>query len=225
MVLLEHLYDLSIEKERKKSSMLHLIICACIGYSFGCFSTGYIVGKMNHIDIRQYGSGNAGTTNAIRTLGFKAGIITFLGDLIKALLAIFVISLIFANSQMPLQLLKLYAGLGVVIGHNFPFYLHFKGGKGIAATAGVMFAFDWRLGVMAALIFIITVAITRYVSLGSLIISLILPIWIVVLYKGDVHMLMVGLLFTILAFLKHNGNIIRLIKGTENKLGEKAKIK
>lgn len=205
--------------------MLHIIFCACIGYCFGCFSTGYIVGRINHIDIRQYGSGNAGTTNAIRTIGLKAGILTFLGDLVKALLAIFVIGLIFSDSMVSLQLLKLYTGLGVVLGHNFPFYLKFKGGKGIAATAGVMLAFDWRIGLLAIVIFIITVAITRYVSLGSLLIAIILPISIIILYKGNLHMFLIGAIFTVLAFVKHYDNILRLIKGTERKLGEKSQIK
>lgn len=204
--------------------MMGIIICLVVGYAFGCFSTGYIVGKMNHIDIRNYGSGNSGTTNALRTLGFKAGLLTFLGDALKAIIPIMLIRFYFPAPEGNLQLLLLYTGLGVVLGHNFPAWLHFKGGKGIAATAGVMLAFDWRFGLTAAVIFVILVAITRYVSLGSLALSLLFPIGVLIFYPGQIHMLIVSLIFTVLAYVKHRGNITRLLNGTERKLGQKIEI-
>ena len=104
------------------------IICILIGYAIGLFQTGYIYGKTQHIDIREHGSGNAGTTNTLRTLGFKAGAITFAGDCGKAILAIFISWLIF-HAQYPegIKLLGMYAGLGAVLGHNYPFYMKFKG--------------------------------------------------------------------------------------------------
>lgn len=205
--------------------MMEIIICLVIGYVFGCFSTGYIVGKMNHIDIRNYGSGNSGTTNALRTLGFKAGLLTFLGDALKAIIPIMLIRFYFPASESNIELLLLYTGLGVVLGHNFPVWLHFKGGKGIAATAGVMLAFDWRFGLAAFLVFIGLVGITRYVSLGSLALSLIFPIGVLIFYPGQIHMLIVSLIFTVLAYVKHRGNITRLLNGTERKLGQKVEIK
>lgn len=204
--------------------MFQIFISTVIGYAFGCFSTAYLIGKINHIDIRKYGSGNAGTTNALRTLGLKAGVITFLGDLLKALVAIFLIRYLFQNVENNIQLYTLYAGLGVVLGHNFPFYLKFKGGKGIAATVGVMLAFDWRIALIACSLFIISVAITRYVSVGSLLLSLIFPLGIILFYHANLHMLVVSLVFTGLAFIKHQANIKRLREGTENKLGQKIKV-
>ena len=104
------------------------IVCILIGYAIGLFQTGYIYGKTQHIDIREHGSGNAGTTNTLRTLGFKAGAITFAGDCGKAILAIFISWLIF-HAQYPegIKLLGMYAGLGAVLGHNYPFYMKFKG--------------------------------------------------------------------------------------------------
>lgn len=106
-----------------------ILFSLILGYGFGCISTSYFVGKANHIDIRNYGSGNAGTTNALRTLGMKAGIITFLGDAIKAIAPVLLIKyLIFSESSYS-SLLLLYTGLGVVLGHNFPVWLNFKGGK------------------------------------------------------------------------------------------------
>ena len=99
------------------------IVCLVIGYGFGLFQTGYFYGKRNGIDIRKYGSGNAGTTNALRTLGKKAGAITLAGDCLKAILAILLVSLIFGRAfPEQIMLLKLYAGAGCVLGHNFPFY-------------------------------------------------------------------------------------------------------
>lgn len=204
--------------------MMEIIICLVIGYIFGSFCTGYIVGKIKHIDIRKFGSGNSGTTNALRTLGFKAGLITFLGDALKAIIPIMLIRYYFPTSESNIELLLLYTGLGVVLGHNFPIWLHFKGGKGIAATAGIMLAFDWRFGIAAFVVFMIIVGITRYVSLGSLALSLIFPIGILILYPGQVHMLIVSLIFTVLAYVKHRGNIIRLLNGTERKLGQKVEV-
>lgn len=203
---------------------INILICLLLGYAFGCISTAYVVGKANHIDIRNFGSGNAGTTNALRTLGWKAGIITFLGDAIKAIIPVLFVRLVlFPNNELD-ELLPLYTGIGVVLGHNFPFWLRFKGGKGIAATAGVMLAFDWRLAVVAAIIFIVITAITRYVSLGSLLLSILFPIWVFLMYPGNLHMFFISLIFTISAFIKHRTNIKRLLNGTENKLGQKIKL-
>ena len=125
-----------------------IVVCMIVGYLFGCIQTGYIVGRVNKIDIRDYGSGNSGTTNTLRTLGKTAAIITFLGDAVKGLVAVnlarYVIMPAFhVEGEAYLWLLT---GFAVVLGHNFPFYLGFKGGKGIATTGGVIFAFHWQLG-------------------------------------------------------------------------------
>lgn len=195
-----------------------------LGYVFGCFSTSYVVGRANNIDIRKYGSGNAGTTNALRTLGWRAGALTLLGDAFKAIIPILLVRYLIYPDDTLQQLLPLYTGLGVVLGHNFPFWLRFKGGKGIAATAAVMLAFDWKLGLTAAIVFFSITIITRYVSLGSLMISLLFPIWILIQYPGDLHMFFVSIVFTLSAFIKHRSNIKRLINGTENKVGQKIKL-
>ena len=100
------------------------LICLAIGYVCGLFQTGYLVGKMNHIDIRQKGSGNAGSTNALRVMGWKAGLMTFAGDVLKCVIAILIVRYIYDGSQW-LPLLAMYAGAGTTLGHNFPFYLKF----------------------------------------------------------------------------------------------------
>lgn len=204
--------------------VLFILFCLILGYVFGCFSTSYVIGKANKIDIRNYGSGNAGTTNAMRTLGMKAGLLTFLGDALKAIIPLLIIRYVADLDVASIQLLLLYTGIGVVLGHNFPFWLNFKGGKGIAATGGIMLIIDWRLGLIAFFLFLIITLITKYVSVGSLVLSLLFPIWMLLFYPGNVHMLIISMIYTVLAFYKHRANIVRLIHGTENKIGQKIKI-
>lgn len=204
--------------------VIKIIICILFGYLFGCFSTGFFIGKLNKVDIRQYGSKTSGTTNALRTLGPKAGALTLLGDILKAIIAILLVRYIFFSNYEYVSLLTLYTGLGVVLGHNYPVWLSFKGGKGIAATGGAMLAFDPLIVSVALPIFVISIALTRYVSVGSLLVAITFPIWIVFRNPGELHMLIIALVYTILAFIKHRSNIKRLLTGTENKLGHRVKI-
>lgn len=204
--------------------IIQIIICLVLGYTFGCFSTGYLVGKINKVDIRKYGSGNAGTTNALRTLGAKAGAITLIGDMLKAIIPILIIRYWIFPGDAEIQLFALYTGLGVVLGHNYPIWMKFKGGKGIAATAGVMVAFDPLIIPIGLPLFVISVALTRYVSVGSLLVAVLCPVWVLIRYPMNLHMLIVALLFMTLAFIKHRSNIKRLFNGTESKLGQRIKI-
>lgn len=204
--------------------ILIIIFCLIFGYLFGCFSTAYFVGKINKVDIRKYGSGNVGTTNALRTLGAKAGAITLIGDVFKAVIPILLIKFLFFPDYNYTDLIALYTGLGVVLGHNYPFWLKFKGGKGIAATGGVMAAFDPLIIPIGLPLFVLAVAITRYVSVGSLVVAVLFPIWIVIRHPGDIHMLIVALIFMGSAFVKHRSNIKRLMNGTENKIGQRVSI-
>lgn len=205
-------------------------ICAVIGYVFGLFQTGYIYGKIKHIDIRQHGSGNAGTTNALRTLGWKAGAITFLGDCLKCVVAVAVVYCIYGEGHSNIQLLAMYAGMGAVIGHNYPFYLNFQGGKGIAATAGLILSTNPWMMLIAAVVFIAIVAVTRYVSLGSLVLVVLFVVEVIVygqrggfqLTQPELYeMYTIAVFLMLLAFYKHRANIKRLLNGTENKLGAK----
>ena len=197
------------------------IVCVLIGYVFGLFQTGFIIGKMKHIDIRDYGSGNSGTTNAMRTLGKKDGFITFFGDALKAVFA-----MMFRRA--------LYTGMGAILGHNFPFYMNFKGGKGIAASAGLIFAlafFDWKFLALGFCTFFIALIITKYVSFSSL--CLMTGFFIEFIVWGQLGMvhnlesqdkveayILVGFL-TALSYIRHKENIKRLINGTERKIGQK----
>ena len=202
------------------------ILCLAIGYVFGLFQTGYIYGKMHNIDIRQHGSGNAGTTNALRVLGKKAGLIVFFGDAFKTIFACMAARMIF-EGHADIDLLSLYAGFGAILGHNFPFYLNFKGGKGIAATAGILASTDWRMCLVCAAIFITTVAITRYVSLGSILVVTAFFIMALIFGSAGAYTVSAASLtefyvlagvIMVMAIWRHRANIKRLMSGTENKL-------
>ena len=206
------------------------ILLLIIGYFIGNIETGYIFGKIHKMDIRNYGSGNAGATNTLRVLGAKAGLVVFLGDFCKSLIPCLVVRFIFRDDISLSYIYMLYIGLGVVLGHNFPFYLGFKGGKGVASTAGIIMALDIRIAVVCLIVFIITVAITRYVSLGSIFVMIILigmsHFFVKFSYGfGEGASPMEFRLLTaavgLLSIFMHRANIKRLLGGTENKIGKK----
>ncbi|MDO5391223.1 MAG: glycerol-3-phosphate 1-O-acyltransferase PlsY [Eubacteriales bacterium] len=204
------------------------VVCLLIGYVCGLFQTSYLIGKKNHIDIRDYGSGNAGTTNAMRVMGKKAGVLTLLGDCLKCVIAMVVVSILFGKNHADMQLLlRMYAGAGCILGHNFPFYLHFKGGKGIAASIGLLIGLDWKLLLCAAVVFITIFTLTHYVSLCS--ISAYVIAWIAMVIFGKMgyyslaesHLTEMYILMAVLMLLavwRHKDNIVRLLHGEENRL-------
>lgn len=211
------------------------LACVLIGYVFGLFQTSYLYGRMKGIDIREHGSGNAGATNALRTLGKKAGAITFFGDCFKCVFAVVTVRLLFADYGDPGEnmgvLLGMYASMGVILGHNFPFYLGFKGGKGIAATAGLYVSLDPVLMLIGAISFIAAVAVTKYVSVGSILVVIELLAGVLIygfLGKWGLtpphlyEMYAITAFLTLLALYRHKKNIKGLLHGTERKLGEKA---
>mgnify|MGYP002639788551 CR=1 FL=1 len=198
-----------------------------IGYVFGLFQTAYIYGRLHGIDIRKYGSGNAGTTNTLRVLGTKAGLIVFAGDVLKCILAIVAVRLIFTDSPVDMYyLLALYAAAGAILGHNYPFYLGFKGGKGIAATAGLILSIHPAFIPMGVILFFGTFLTTHFVSLGSLLVYAGFMIQIVVMGQMDVfsmppahrvELYIIAALLTVMAYWKHRENIGRLVRGEERK--------
>lgn len=211
--------------------MLPRILSLIIGYLFGIFQTAYFYGKMKGIDIREHGSGNAGTTNALRVLGKKAGIIVFAGDFLKCFVAVNLVRIIFKNFAADIiPLIALYGATGCILGHNFPVQLNFRGGKGIACTAGLLASLDVRIGVIALITFLVIVAITRYVSLGSIIIVTELAIFLIIfgqmgLYgmaqPALIEMYVLGIFLAVMAIWRHRANIVRLLNGTEHKVFSK----
>ena len=153
------------------------LICLVIGYCIGCIETAHVVGKLWKVDLRKHGSGNLGTTNALRVLGKKAGAIVFIGDIMKSVIAYLICRAVFKDNG---TIAGLFGSAGAVLGHNFPFYLNFKGGKGIAVmigmTAALAFTTDIRLAFPNAIIGFGLAFGTRYVSVGSLAFAVTLPI-------------------------------------------------
>ena len=203
------------------------ILCLAVGYLFGLFQTAYFYGKLHGIDIREYGSGNAGTTNTLRVLGTKAGVIVLVGDILKCMIAIFLCRYVFSASHPDMvHLLHMYTAAGVILGHNFPFYMHFKGGKGIAATAGLILSFHPYFIPMGVIIFFGIFFTTHYVSLGSLLVYAGFMIEIIICGQNGVfhmpqsslnEMYVIAALLTVMAYYKHRENIKRLLSGTERK--------
>ncbi len=212
--------------------MTRRILCVVIGYLCGLIQTGYIVGRLKGIDIREHGSGNAGTTNILRTLGAKYAGIVLLGDALKCGLAIFMVKLLFYNTDaFIIELLYLYTSFGVILGHNFPFYMRFRGGKGIAATAGfIIFGLPRIMTLVGIIVFFTIFFTTHYVSLGSIILYAALVVCSVVFKINDANgwaaagmgqlyyeYIIVIFIMTVLMLIRHKENIKRLLAGCERK--------
>ncbi len=203
------------------------VYCILIGYVFGLFQTAYIIGKAHGIDIRNCGSGNSGTTNMLRTLGAKAGIMTFAGDCLKCIAAVLLVRHLFGgNYGHMMMLLSFYAAAGVILGHNYPFYMGFRGGKGIAATAGLVLTLQPIMILVGVVSFFGTILVTHYVSLGSLLVYVGIMIELPIMgqmgllgmaqrYLNELYV--VAFFLAALAFWRHRSNIKRLLTGTERK--------
>lgn len=214
--------------------ILFRICSLIIGYLIGNFTAGYFIAKSKNIDIKNEGSGNVGTTNSLRVMGKKAGALTLVIDFLKTVLAIVIVYLLFKNfvGEENIKLYCLYAGVGCIIGHDFPVFLKFKGGKGIACSAAmvlILFPMAFLIGVS---VFILAVVITRYVSLGSILGSIGYGVTVVVFACFDLlnypkeqilEVCIIVIIASILNVFQHRSNIVRLINHNENKLSFKKK--
>lgn len=212
--------------------MIERLVCVTIGYLCGLFQTGYIIGKLKGIDIREHGSGNAGTTNIHRTMGLKYGLLVLFGDIVKCGIAILICKFLYKDSfPVEISLLIIYAAMGAILGHNFPFYMKFKGGKGLAATAGfVIFGLGWQMTLICFCVFALDFMITHYVSLGAFLVYLTILISTIFYWKYDlfgfnaagvgsdyIEYFVILLFLTVLILVRHKENIKRLLSGTERK--------
>ena len=208
-----------------------LVIVAIISYLLGSCNFGVIISKsLKKEDIRESGSGNAGTTNMMRTYGKTLGILTIIGDIAKVFVAIWLAfkimsveetKMIFDRiSDNPQYVLKSFAGLFAVTGHIFPCFFKFKGGKGVATSGGMVIMIDWRIALILFAIFVLIILITRYVSLGSIIMAVVYPVFMGLFHK-DLGLVIISLVFTVIVVMAHRENIKKLINHTENKIGSK----
>ena len=197
--------------------LLRLLILI-VSYLLGSVSSSIIVGKIKSgKDIRTMGSGNAGATNTLRTFGKGAALFVILGDGLKTVISILIAKVIFPEDSIAVYI----AGLGCVLGHNFPVYYGFKGGKGVLVSiVSILFA-NWKIGLITFFISILIMIFTKYVSLGSIIGSILVVILAVLYEKGNIEYLIFSFILAVLCIYRHRANIVRLIKGTENKLGGK----
>jgi glycerol-3-phosphate acyltransferase PlsY len=205
------------------------IIAIVIAYLMGSIPTAVWIGKIFYgIDVREYGSGNAGATNTFRVLGKKAGIPVLIIDILKGFFAV-KLSYLFGGdilSHNQLINFQLTLGLAALLGHIFPIYVGFRGGKGIATLLGIMIAIHYQAALISAVIFIIIFLASKYVSLSSMIAAFTFPFVIILIFKENTPSLVLFSFFiAILVLLTHQKNIERLLRKEENKANIKLKRK
>lgn len=193
--------------------MKYLLVLV-ISYFIGTISGSYIIGKLFlDKDIRKYGSGNAGTTNSIRVLGKKAGVITFLIDFLKGVAVTFIIGRFFEENLIPMGI------LGAIIGHDFPFYMNFRGGKGVATTLGALALYNFPLTLICYIVWLLGTVITKMVSVGSILFFISIIIVYTFMSELNTYNVVLVNIIALIGIIRHKDNIKRIIAGNENKIG------
>ena len=209
--------------------MAAYIIIAIIAYLVGSINFSVIISKrMAGFDVREKGSGNAGTTNMLRSIGVKAAVITLLCDILKGVVVI-LIAILIGNIVDGLDdaLLVQLAGIFVIIGHTFPIFFGFKGGKGIATSLGVLLMINWQIGLICLVFALILMAITRMVSVGSIAAAILFPVLVVFIGQNYIvpvnnwSYLIFSIIIAILVLFNHRENLKRIFTGKENKISLK----
>ena len=195
---------------------MNYMLSILIGYLFGCFQTSYILGRLlMKKDIREHGTSNAGASNATIVFGWKFGVTTALVDIGKTILAVTITGLLFKDDII----LKYLAGSFCIVGHIFPFYLNFKGGKGFASYIGLILAFDWKLGLIIMGLCLLITVLTDYIAISTLFTAVSYPLYNI--YKGQ-HIIIIFMLFILFLIIeyKHRPNILKIRNGSEKGLRE-----
>ena len=196
---------------------LYLILTAIISYCLGSINGAIIAGRfVFHKDVRSYGSGNAGLTNYYRNFGTPGIVLLMLIDVLKAVAAVLIGGALLKRADAR-EVGMLFAGFCVILGHMFPAYYQFRGGKGVLSGVAMAFLVDWRAGLCCLLTFLILVLFTRYVSLGSIVGSALFPVYLWI-FGHDKLSIVLGLLCALLIVIKHAENIVRLIRGAERRI-------
>lgn len=199
------------------------------GYLIGSINSSIVLSKLKKNDIRKHGSGNAGATNTLRVMGKGAAAAVVLGDALKAVITFFIaqgIANAFALGDDMTMYCKYLAALFTVLGHNFPLFFGFKGGKGILTSTTVIFLFDVRIGLMVLFVGIALIVLTRYVSVGSMAGCVLYPMFVYAFNSGETlqyrkMQLVLALILGVLGIVRHRSNIKKLLKGEESRIGEK----
>ncbi|HZH92821.1 MAG TPA: glycerol-3-phosphate 1-O-acyltransferase PlsY [Tissierellaceae bacterium] len=194
---------------------MEMLFVPVLAYLIGSFSSAYVVGRVfKKIDIRNHGSGNAGATNALRIMGSKLGVLTFFMDFAKGIVAVLV------GTGLGGYTGGMIAALFAVLGHNWPIFFKFKGGKGIATTIAAMAMLQFPITLLSVVVGVLTAAISKYVSLGSLVfLTVLFALSFTGMSDGGSIVSIITFVLMVLGYYRHKGNIKRLIEGTENKIG------
>lgn len=207
----------------------YYIIMTVIAYLIGSISFSVIFSKkIAGFDVREKGSGNAGSTNVLRTAGKKAAILTLLCDVLKGIVAV-LLAIVLGKIVKELNgaLLVQLAAVAVIVGHTFPIFFRFKGGKGVATSLGVLLLINWQIGLICLVFALVIMALTRMVSAGSVLAAILFPV--LTLFIGDAYYIVSGnyfifsVIIALIVAFNHRGNINRILNGTENKLSFKKK--
>lgn len=194
------------------------ILTVLLGYLLGCSSMAYYIGKWKKKDIRTAGSGNLGASNTTVLFGWGAGIAVAVHDIGKAVLAVFLARWLFPG----LEHAGVAAGVACVLGHIFPFYLGFRGGKGLASYFGMTLALNWKMALIVGAVIVLATLITDYISVGALSSIFVAPVYMGITTR-DLTMVALLCIVTVVMFLKHRENIVRIAKGEEIGLRQTAK--
>jgi len=203
--------------------MVAYIVVAVVAYLIGSISFAVIFSrKIGGFDVRDKGSGNAGTTNVLRSVGKKAAVITLICDILKGVVAV-LLAMLAAKIWKEVNpiLLAYVAGLFVILGHTFPVFFEFRGGKGVATSIGALLMLNWEIGLICLIFALILIAVTRMVSVGSILAAILFPILTIFMAKAGVEVILISILIALLVIFNHRANLVRIKNGTENKLGQK----
>ena len=208
--------------------MIIYVIVAIIAYAIGSISFSVIIGKkMAGIDVREKGSGNAGTTNVLRNVGKRAAILTLLSDALKGVVAIvFAILIGKLNQELSSAILVQIAGIFVVVGHTFPIFFGFKGGKGVATSLGILLFINWKIGLICLVFGVVLIVLTQMVSLGSIASAILFPVLTIFInecYIVPGNYIIFSIIICVFVAYNHRSNIKRLLNGTENRISFKKK--
>ena len=207
--------------------LAYYIIVAVIAYAIGSINFSVIISKkMAGFDIREKGSGNAGSTNVLRNVGKKAAVLTLVCDILKGMIVVLIAILLgWIVKELDQAMLIQIAAIAVVIGHTFPIFFGFKGGKGIASSLGILLLINWQIGLICLVFALVIMALTRMVSAGSVLAAILFPV--LTLFIGQEHYIVSGnyfifsVIMALIVAFNHRTNISRILSGTENKLSFK----
>ena len=197
------------------------IVALVVSYLLGATPFGFLAGRIKGIDIRDHGSGNIGATNAFRVLGKTTGIVVFVLDFLKGIVPVLVVKTIWSESDLG----ALCAGVGAILGHNFTFWLGFKGGKGIATSAGALLGIMPVAMACGLVVWFVLFAITKYVAVASMGAALMIPIVTVITDRTNTPLVVFSTLIAVLAIVRHRSNIQRLLAGEEHRFSRKSETK